>query len=170
MTDPGTGVGVKVAVGTTRVGTEVGREGVSVTSGSPTAASTIGVIVGRGRGVGRGTKLPQARVTSASTTKGRPARRRLAKGLQNSEALTHYGGEVLIFSWDGPIMGHASGHGCSRHSAAAVVTDGRWRVYHDPGALTTWHPLRPGDDSYLLNIGEGTSCACPQGRPHRRCN
>ncbi len=70
---------MKVAVGTTRVGTEVGREGVSVTSGSPTAASTIGVIVGRGMGVGRGTKLPQARVTSASTTKGRPARRRLAK-------------------------------------------------------------------------------------------
>lgn len=79
ITVPGTGVGVKVGVGTTRVGTEVGKDGVSVASGPAPGASTIGVTVDRGMGVGRGTKLPQARLTSASISKGRLARRRPAE-------------------------------------------------------------------------------------------
>jgi len=109
MTVPGTGVGAKVGVGTTRVGTEVGKDGVSVASGAAAAASTIGVIVGRGMGVGRGTKLPQARVTSASTTNGRPARRRLA---ERSAELRGPGS--LFWRGVGSFMGRANQGTCIR--------------------------------------------------------
>jgi hypothetical protein len=64
-------VGVKVGVGASRVGTEVGRSSVGVAVGpEPWVISIIGVGVGRGAGVGRGTKLPQASDVRTTTSQG----------------------------------------------------------------------------------------------------